>query len=60
MRNRAKITKRLVEAIKPQAADYFVWDTQVIGFGLRVRSSGHKSYVLQYRHEGRARRYAIG
>lgn len=60
MRNRAKITKRLVEALKPKTADYFVWDTHVIGFGLRVRSSGHKSYVLQYRHEGRARRYAIG
>lgn len=60
MRNRAKITKRLVEAIEPGVADFFVWDTQVMGFGLRVRASGHKSYVLQYRHEGRARRYAIG
>jgi integrase len=49
-----------VEAARPAASDFFVWDSLVMGFGLRVRTTGNKSYVLQYRHEGRTRRYAIG
>ncbi|MGR4863068.1 tyrosine-type recombinase/integrase [Caulobacter sp. LARHSG274] len=60
MRSRTKITLRLIDGLAPEKADYFVWDSQVAGLGLRVRVTGHKSYVLQYRHEGRSRRYAIG
>jgi len=60
MASRVRLTKSLVEAAAPRSADYFIWDSEVIGFGLRVRPSGHRSYVLQYRHAGRARRYAIG
>ncbi|MGF7163476.1 integrase [Rhodoligotrophos appendicifer] len=45
----AKITKRTVDAAKPQAARYTLWDTELKGFGLRVEPSGSKSYVLRYR-----------
>ena len=31
-----KLTKRLVESIKPSETDTFVWDTVVPGFGLRA------------------------
>jgi integrase len=57
-----KITKRLVDASAPRAAgDYFVWDDEVKGFGLRVRPNGRKTYVLQYREAGgSSRRILIG
>jgi len=31
-----KLTKRAIDAAKPGRADYFVWDSEVTGFGLRV------------------------
>jgi integrase len=43
------ITKRLIDAIEPGAGDYFVWDRDLKGFGLRVQRSGEKSYVVKYR-----------
>ena len=54
-----KITKRLVDATRPEERDVFVWDVELPGFGLR--DSGTKSYVLQYRNtEGRSRRLTLG
>jgi integrase len=57
-----KITKRFVDASAPRATgDYFKWDDEVKGFGLRVRPNGRKSYWLQYRDAGGAtKRILIG
>ena len=44
-----KITKRVVEAAEAQEKDYLIWDDDLPGFGLRVFSSGKRSYVIQYR-----------
>lgn len=55
----ARITKRSVESLKPQANDYFAWDDDLAGFGVRVMRSGLKSYVVQYRSGGRTRRHAF-
>lgn len=52
----ARLTKRIVDASLPQASDYFIWDDEVPGFGLRVFATGRKSYVIQYRSGGRTRR----
>jgi hypothetical protein len=51
-----KITKRIVEAADAREKDYLIWDDQLPGFGLRVFSSGKRSYVIQYRTRGRSRR----
>ena len=48
MRDR-RITKRLVDSLKPAVGDYFVWDDTLSGFGLRVQPTGAKSYVVKYR-----------
>jgi integrase len=56
----SKLTKRTVDALQPEARDYFVWDPQIIGFGVRVMPSGAKTYQAQYRKGGRTRRVSIG
>ena len=43
------ITKRLIDGLKPSESEYFVWDSSLSGFGLRVQISGAKSYVVKYR-----------
>lgn len=56
-----KITKRAVEAVQAGAKDVFVWDSELRGFGLRVKPTGARSYVVQYRNEhGRSKRVTIG
>ncbi len=55
-----KLTKRIVDAAEAQAAEYFVWDSDIPGFGLRVLPSGRKGYVVQYRAGRRSRRISLG
>ncbi|HEX3860256.1 MAG TPA: Arm DNA-binding domain-containing protein, partial [Stellaceae bacterium] len=38
--------------------EYF--DRSTSGFGLRVTSRGHRSWICFYRHKGEKRRYTIG
>ena len=57
----AKITKRFVEGIEPAASDVFAWDDDLRGFGLRLKPSGIRSYIVQYRNaHGRSKRMTIG
>ena len=51
-----KLTKRIVDAADIQPTEYFVWDSDIPGFGLRVLPSGRKGYVVQYRAGRRSRR----
>jgi integrase len=55
-----KISKRIVDSAEPGDKDYVIWDEELPGFGLRVFTSGKRSYVIQYRTRGRSRRYTIG
>lgn len=56
----ARLSKRIVDAARAGAADYFIWDNELTGFGLRVFSSGKRSYLVQYRFRSRTHRYTIG
>ena len=55
------ITQRVIELLPtPQAGQKFLWDSDLKGFGVRVGTSGVKSYVVQYRSpDGRLRRMAF-
>ena len=44
-----RITKRLVDGLSAASREYFVWDSKLPGFGLRVQPSGVMSYVAKYR-----------
>jgi integrase len=46
---RAKITKRKVDAVNPKERDVFIWDIETKGFGLKVTPVGSKVYLFQYR-----------
>jgi hypothetical protein len=58
-----RITKRTVDALQSSCNEFTVWDNAVTGFGVCVRPSGAKSYVVVYRAgAGRGapvRRYTI-
>src|SRR5262245_3346945 len=55
-----KLTKRIVDAARPRAADYFVWCATPRGCGLRVYPSGKKIFVVQLRFAGKTVRPRIG
>lgn len=56
-----KLTKNLINTLTAEAKDLYVWDTSLVGFGLRVKPSGIKSFILQYRNKyGRVKRITIG
>ncbi|HEX3127511.1 MAG TPA: integrase arm-type DNA-binding domain-containing protein [Thermoanaerobaculia bacterium] len=56
-----RITKRFVDSISPTAKETEHWDDKLPGFGLRVKPSGVKSYVIRYRTlSGDQRRLTLG
>ena len=58
------ITKTLVDGLEPAASEYTIWDGKLPGFGVRVRPSGARSFIIVYRAgTGRTapfRRYTVG
>jgi pimeloyl-ACP methyl ester carboxylesterase len=51
-----RITKRLVDALRATGRDYMIFDADMQGFGVRVKPSGRRLYIAQYRLPGAGRR----
>lgn len=45
-----KLTKPIISKLIAGNRDQVVWDSSLSGFGVRVKPSGVKAYVLQYRN----------
>ena len=59
-RERMRLTDAAITRLRPREREYTVWDTQVAGFGVRVRPSGGTSYVLLVDAGGRTKRVSLG
>lgn len=44
-----KLTKNVIDQHNPADKDYYIWDTEVKGFGCRIWPSGKKTYMFVYR-----------
>jgi integrase len=59
-----KLTKSAIDAASPQGEDYFLWDGELKGFGIKIAKGGRKSYVCKYRvgngRKAPTRRMTIG
>jgi Arm DNA-binding domain len=57
-----KLTKRTIDATRsPTTGETFLWDSELAGFGLRIKASGSRAFILQYRNRaGRSRRLTLG
>ena len=60
MAKRARLTKRLVDALKASPSEFTLWDSDLTRFGVRVRPEGSRVYFLRLRVRGRQRWYTIG
>jgi integrase len=56
-----RLNIKAIEALKSNGRDVVYWDDEVPRYGLRVKPSGVKSFIVQYRTaQARARKLTIG
>ncbi len=56
------LSDEAIDALEPRLSEYTVWDDVVRGFGVRVRTKGHKSFIVyrRVRNTKRLQKYTIG
>src|SRR5262249_51781290 len=56
-----KITKRIVDGLMPDQGgrDVFCWDSELRGFGIRLKPSGAGAFIIQYRNKDRRNRRMV-
>lgn len=56
-----KLTKKIVDDAAPAASAYFIWCSELSGFGVRVHPTGKRVYYADYRNAlGRRKRMSLG
>jgi hypothetical protein len=57
-----KFAKRTLLSLTPdRSRDLYVWDDELPGFGLRIKPTGVRSFMIQYRNSrGISRRVTVG
>ena len=59
-KNISKLTDRTAAALSANKNDTVYWDSELTGFGIRVRATGRKTWVFQTRVHGRLRWFTLG
>jgi len=54
------ITRKTVAELEVSGKDYFIWDANLKGFGVRVSPKGKKVFVVQTRIRGKLKRTSLG
>jgi hypothetical protein len=57
---KAQLTERGVKGLEPARKNIIVYDTEVVGFGVRITAGGSRAFILTYRIRGRERRLTVG
>lgn len=59
---RVKLTKTLMDELSPpESGQIFVWDSELLGFGVRLTSAGGKAWIVQTKiRGGKERRMTVG
>jgi integrase len=60
MQEKAKLTAKLINSLKPRAKLYRIWDTDINGYFVRVSPGGTVAFCLSYRFEGKTQEHTIG
>ncbi len=56
-----RLTKTIIDNAKTDGKDLLIWSRDPSGFGVRVKASGAKAFIVAYRNKfGQQRRYTIG
>lgn len=59
--NRAYLDGHLARRkLPPAPREYAIWDTELAGFGLRIRPSGRRSWFVRVRRRGKHQRVTLG
>ena len=59
--NRAYLDGNLARRkLPPAPKEYVIWDTELAGFGIRVRPTGRKYWFVRLRQRGKHRRVSLG
>ncbi|MBT4488983.1 MAG: DUF4102 domain-containing protein [Rhodospirillaceae bacterium] len=55
-----RFTDRSIDALKPKAERFEVWEDGRTGLGLRITPRSKKTFVFMYRFDRKARRMTLG
>ena len=59
-RKKVRLTDAGIAKMKPRKTEYIDWDSRTAGLGVRVRPSGHRSFVWHGQADGQAVRKSVG
>ena len=59
-RSTLRLTKRIVDGLRPGGKDAIFWDRDLAGFGVRVHATGRKLYIVQSRGPAGLKRATLG
>lgn len=60
MARKMRLSDRVVARLSAASREYTVWDARIAGLGVRVRPSGHRSFVVLDSRNGSSRRRTLG